>query len=58
MSFSENKKIILKSCEAFLKLQIKNCGFKLSYRQDKMIKKIGFKTLIRRELIPKLPLRL
>jgi hypothetical protein len=46
MSFSENKKIILKSCEAFLKLQIVDCGSKLRCLQDKMIKKFDFKTLL------------
>jgi hypothetical protein len=43
MSFGENKKIILKSCEAFLKLQIVDCGSKLSCRQDKMIKNLTLK---------------
>ncbi len=37
MSFSENKKIILKSSEAFLKLQIVDCGSKLSCPQDKTV---------------------
>jgi hypothetical protein len=58
MSFSENKKNIersipkplnkniLKSCEAFLKLQIVDCGSKLSCPQDKTIKKFDFKTLL------------
>jgi hypothetical protein len=46
MSFSENEKIILKSCEAFLKLQIVDCGSKLSCPQDKMIKRFDFKTLL------------
>jgi hypothetical protein len=45
MSFNENKKIIIKSCEAFLKFRIVDCGSKLSCRQDKMIKKFDFKTL-------------
>ncbi len=40
MSFTENKKIILKSCEAFLKLQIVNCGSKLNCPQDDKIKNI------------------
>jgi hypothetical protein len=46
MSFSENKKIILKSCEAFLKFRIVDCGSKLSCPQDKTIKKFDFKTLL------------
>ncbi len=47
MSFCENKKVILKSCEASLKLQIVNCGSKLSCLQDKTIKKLDFKTLLK-----------
>jgi hypothetical protein len=39
MSFSENKKIILKSREAFLKLQI----------VDKTIQKFDFKTLFNKK---------
>ncbi len=42
MSF--NKKInYLNSCDAFLKLQIINCGSKLSCPQNKMIQKLNFK---------------
>jgi hypothetical protein len=49
MSFSENKKIILKSCEAFLKFRIVDCGSKLNCPQDKTIKKFDFKTLFRKK---------
>jgi hypothetical protein len=51
MSFCENKKIILNSREAFLKLQIVDCASKLSCPQDKMIKKFDFKTLFRLVII-------
>jgi hypothetical protein len=53
MSFCKNKKNILKSCDAFLKLQIVDCGSKLSCPQDKMIKNFDFKTLLHRNSIRK-----
>jgi hypothetical protein len=46
MSFSENKKIILKSCEAFFLKKIVDCDSKLKCPQDKTIKIFDFKTLL------------